>query len=194
MRLYAEEEEEKMITANMLSDACRLVLPVVAIAGLGGVSAQAEDGGRNTAPPDRQGHLAGKHAATAESLPPGTFQAKQIVRDLDRSAAFYQHVFGIVPAMRFKSVMNHRPMEEILFKFPDGGHVPLVLIKFLDDGAVSHDQTVHVFFTDDIDGLIERVVQNGGQIAEQRNDRQHRALIAFWHDLEGNLLETVQMY
>ena len=127
------------------------------------------------------------------TLPAGTFQSKQIVSDIDRSAAFYQRVFGVVPFLRFKSVMNHRPMEEILFNFPNGDHVPLVLIKFLDDGAISHDQAVHVFFTDDIDALIDRVESNGGQVTERRDDPEHKARIAFWRDPEGNLFETVQM-
>lgn len=194
--MRAEEEDGTMTISNVLKGACRAALPLAA-AGVfgGGASAQAEDGGQSrTALTDRGNQSAGDDRKTTNSLPVGTFQAKQIVRDLDRSAAFYQRVFGILPAMRFKSVMNHRPMEEILFNFADGRHVPLVLIKFLDDGAVSHDQTVHVFFTDDIDGLIERVERNGGRVTERRNDTQHRALIAFWHDPEGNLLETVQIY
>lgn len=130
----------------------------------------------------------------SNDLPPGTFQTKQIVQDLTRASDFYAKVFAIVPAMRFQSVMNHRPMEEVLFNFPNGGLVPLVLIKFLDDGAVSHEQTVNVFFTDDIDALIERVERNGGRVTERRDDVKHRARIAFWYDPEGNLLETVQMY
>lgn len=169
-----------------------LTLTAVVILGRGNLAHAKDDGSGTAAVNGQRSQPAGK--SKAATLPPGTFQAKQMVRDLDRSVAFYGRVFEIFPAMRFKSVMNHRPMEEVLFSFANGDHVPLVLIKFLDDGALSHDQTVHVFFTDDIDALVERVEQNGGRVTERRDDTQHRVRIAFWYDPEGNLLETVEMY
>lgn len=183
------------MSENIVSRPNRAVVYLAAIVGLGyGVVAYAQAGSPNgPAAKDTQNYSASGGSKIVSTLPAGTFQSKQVVRDLDRSATFYQRVFGIVPFMRFKSVMNHRPMEEILFNFPNGDHVPLVLIKFLDDGAVSHEQAVHVFFTDDIDALIDRVEQNGGQVTERRDDPEHRARIAFWRDPEGNLFETVQM-
>lgn len=185
-----------MTVSDTMRSAFRTVFAIAAIltVGCGTIAHAAQDRQDKTAAIAPRSPSASKEEGNVNTLSPGTFQAKQIVLDLNRSAAFYERVFGIVPAMRFKSVMNHRPMEEVLFKFPNGHHVPLVLIRFLDNDIVSHDQTVHVFFTDDIDSLIERVEQNGGRVTERRDDTQHRARIAFWYDPEGNLLETVQMY
>jgi predicted enzyme related to lactoylglutathione lyase len=120
-------------------------------------------------------------------------QAKLVVNDLERSAAFYQEVLGLTPIMRFQSVMDHRPMDEVLLQSSDGAPYPLVLIKFLDDAAPAHGQVVLVFFTDDIDALLGRVERLGGRIGERRDDAEHRARIAFWYDPEGNLAETVQL-
>lgn len=180
---------------GIASRVSRAMVSLVAIGALGyAVAIHAQADKRNSAPVKGANHHSESGSSKRVStLPAGTFQSKQIVSDLDRSATFYQSVFGVVPFLRFKSVMNHRSMEEILFNFPNGDHVPLVLIKFLDDGAISHDQAVHVFFTDDIDALIDRVESNGGQVTERRDDPEHKARIAFWRDPEGNLFETVQM-
>ena len=132
-------------------------------------------------------------SALANLLPPGTIQTKLVVTDLDKSAAFYSEVLGATQAVRLKSTMNRRPMDEVILKFPNGDFLPLVLIKYLDGGTATHEQVVIVFFTDDIDALIDRVERNGGRVTERRDDPKHRARIAFWYDPEGNLVETVQM-
>ena len=129
----------------------------------------------------------------AKTIGVGTIQYKLVVSDLDKSGAFYGKVLQLRQAMRFTSSMNRRPMEEILLDQPNGELVPLVLIKFLDGVASTHDQAVLVFFTDDIDAFMARVEQNGGKITERRDDPEHKARIAFWYDPEGNLAETVQM-
>lgn len=185
-----------MVIHKIMSYTGRAALSLTLVTALsyGTVTHASENVRDRAATSDAASRSAHRAENSVGTLSPGTYQAKQIVRDLDQSAGFYGRVFGIEPAMRFKSVMNHRPMEEVLFKFPNGRYVPLVLIKFLDDGAVSHDQTVHVFFTDDIDAFIERVKENGGRVTERRDDTHHRARIAFWYDPEGNLWETVQMY
>jgi predicted enzyme related to lactoylglutathione lyase len=126
-------------------------------------------------------------------LKPGTMQSKLIVSDLENSATFYSEVLGVVQAMRFQSVMNYRPMDEVMFNDAGGSSHPLVLIKFLDDEVPTHEQMVLVFFTDDIDAFIGRVERCGGRVSERRDDREHRARIAFWYDPEGNLVETVQL-
>jgi catechol 2,3-dioxygenase-like lactoylglutathione lyase family enzyme len=126
-------------------------------------------------------------------LKPGAMQAKLIVRDLDKSAAFYGEVLGLSQIMRFEDVMNYRPMDEVMFAYPGGDSHPLVLIQFLDGDAPTHEQVVFVFFTDDIDAFLGRVERCGGRLSERRDDPEHKARIAFWHDPEGNLVETVQL-
>lgn len=144
--------------------------------------------------PAPSGHEPSVAESQAEAtLPVGTIQYKLIVNDLDGAGAFYRDVLHLEQFMHFTSSMNRRPMEEILLKDRSGQLVPLVLIKFLDSSAPSHDQAVLVFFTDDIDAFVARVEQNGGKVAERRDDHEHKARIAFWYDPEGNLAETVQL-
>ena len=135
----------------------------------------------------------GEGCQAKATLPVGTIQVKLVVEDLDRAEAFYGKVLQLQQYRRFTSSMNRRPMEEILLKKPDGQLVPLVLIKFLDGIAPTHQQAVFVFFTDDIDAFMTRVEQNGGKVTERRDDAEHKARIAFWYDPEGNLSETVQL-
>lgn len=127
------------------------------------------------------------------SLPVGTIQYKLVVNNLDRAGAFYRDVLDLQEFKRFTSSMNLRPMEEILLGKPDGQLAPLVLIKFLDGSAPTHDQAVLTFFTADIDSFVARVAKNGGKVTERRDDLEHKARIAFWYDPDGNLAETVQM-
>lgn len=145
------------------------------------------------AEPTDGGTAASAQTAPARTIPAGTIQFKLVVSDLDRSGAFYRSVLQATQAMRFTSSMNRRAMEEILLARPDGELLTLVLIRFLDRRAPTHTQAVTVFFTDDIDAFVERVVRGGGKVTERRDDPEHGARIAFWYDPEGNLAETVQL-
>ena len=124
---------------------------------------------------------------------PGSMQTKLVVADLEGSAGFYADVLELTQARRFQDTMDCRPMDEVMFDDAQGQSHPLVLIKFLDGSSPSHEQSVSVFFTADIDAFVARVERGGGRITERRDHREHKARIAFWLDPEGNLAETVQL-
>lgn len=127
------------------------------------------------------------------TVTPNTMFTKLVVKDLDRCAEFYREVCELKELLRLDSVMNHRPMSEVMFQFQDGNTTPLVIMKYLDDSEPTHGQAVIVIFTDDLDAFIDRVERFGGRVDERREDFKNDARIAFWFDLEGNVVETVQM-
>ena len=118
---------------------------------------------------------------------------KLVVSDLNRMADFYRNILLLTEKLRFDSVMNHRPMSEVMFEYADGSIAPLAVIKYLDGGTPSHDQAVPVFFTDDVKAMLDRIDRHGGRVNEDREDRANDARIVFWYDPEGNVVETVQM-
>lgn len=168
-----------------------LVCWAIAVLAIGGTAATAPSvaadprGSAPAGPSDRD--------ESQRTIPAGTLQFKLVVKDLEKSGAFYRAVFQARQAMRLTSSMDRRPMEEILLERANGELLPLVLIKFLDGSSPTHTQAVIVNFTDDIDAFLQRVERGGGRLSERRDDLEHKARIAFWYDPEGNLGETVQM-
>ena len=134
-----------------------------------------------------------EEVARMRSVAPNTMFTKLVVRDLDRCADFYREVCDLREMLRLESVMNHRPMREVMFEYQDGSTAPLVIMEYLDGTEPTHGQSVTVIFTDDLDAFVERVERCGGRMDERREDSKNDCRIAFWFDPEGNLMETVQM-
>ena len=87
--------------------------------------------------------------------------SKLIVHDLERTAAFYKAVFGLVEWQRVESATNGRSIVEISFlpTYPGGGS--LTLIKFLDTSRPCHGEMIVGFTTNDIDFAQDLVAQPG---------------------------------
>ena len=120
--------------------------------------------------------------------------SKLIVHDLERTAAFYKAVFGLVEWQRVESATNGRSIVEISFlpTYPGGGS--LTLIKFLDTPRPCHGEMIVGFTTNDIQALIERVNAAGGHVTEPiRSMPEHHLRVAFIADVEGHVIEVVQM-
>lgn len=124
---------------------------------------------------------------------PDTMFTKLVVRDLDRCASFYRDVFQWRELLRLESVMDHRPMREVMFETQDGTTVPLVIMTYVDGTEPTHGQAVLVLFTADLDALVARVERSGGTLGERRADAKDQWRVAFWQDPEGNAVESVQM-
>ena len=81
---------------------------------------------------------------------------KLVVGDLEKSAAFYTEVCGLVEQARVEADVNGDPISEILFDPPYPGGPTFVLFKFLKRPAPTPGETILGFITPD-------VVQNAEQ-------------------------------
>ena len=119
---------------------------------------------------------------------------KLLVDDLDRSAAFYKSVCGLVEQMRFDSTITGRPISEITFlsTYPGGGS--LTLLKFQDAPKPTNDELILGFTTSDLDAFIKRVEAAGGKVTDPIKALPEMNLrVAFVQDVEGHLIEVVQL-
>ena len=75
---------------------------------------------------------------------------------------------------------------------PGGGS--LTLIQFLDAPNPSHGEMIVGFTTNDIQALLDRVTIAGGRVTEPiRSMPEHHLHVAFIADVEGHVIEIVQM-
>lgn len=120
--------------------------------------------------------------------------SKLLVDDLEKTAAFYESVCGLVEHQRVDATIDGRPIREITFlpTYPGGGS--LTLLKFVAATKPHNDETILGFTTSDIEAFVERVVAAGGRVSDPiRSMPEHRLRVAFVQDVEGHLIEVVQL-
>jgi predicted enzyme related to lactoylglutathione lyase len=120
--------------------------------------------------------------------------SKLLVDDLEKTAAFYKSVCGLVEQQRVDATIEGRPIREITFlpTYPGGGS--LTLLKFLAAPKPHNDEAILGFTTSDIEAFIDRVKAAGGRVADPiRSMPEHRIRVAFVEDVEGHLIEVVQL-
>ena len=130
------------------------------------------------------------------AFPAGTMFSftKLLVNDLEKTAAFYKTVAGVTEQHRVESRIGGRAISEIIFDPPYQGAASFVLLKFLDAPKPTNDEVILGFITDDVDGFVERAGANGGTIVETPVDQpQHGVRVGFVTDVEGHLIEVVQL-
>ena len=120
--------------------------------------------------------------------------SKLLVADLDKAAAFYRDVCGLVEQMRYDSAINGRPISEITFlpTYPGGGS--LTLLTFNDAPKVVRGELILGFTTNDLAAFVARVEKAGGRVTDPiRTIKEHNLRVAFVEDTEGHLIEVVQL-
>jgi predicted enzyme related to lactoylglutathione lyase len=120
---------------------------------------------------------------------------KLIVNDLGRCAAFYRDLCGLREALRLDNTMiEGRPLSEVVFHPASEGGASLVVMKFLDrKKRPASDQVILVFTTGDLDAFITRIESLGGRITQKPHIRP-RGRAAFFEDPEGNLVEVAELF
>ena len=119
---------------------------------------------------------------------------KLLVRDLDKVANFYQEVFGLTELARVDSDIAGRAISEIMFHPTAEGTATFVLLKFLDIEAPSADEVIVGFQTDDVARVVERTRAAGGAVVDPvRSMPEHGVKVAFVKDVEGHLIEVVEL-
>jgi lactoylglutathione lyase len=118
---------------------------------------------------------------------------KVVVDDLDRCAAFYRDVCGLVEYGRADATMNGRAGTEVMFAPSDGGAM-FVLVKFHGAPAPQSTDVLLGFRTDDLERFCERLAAAGGRVTQEITTvAEHGVKVAFVADVEGNVLEVLQL-
>jgi len=119
---------------------------------------------------------------------------KLVVSDLEACAAFYTSVCGLIEWQRVDSVIAGRPMSEIMFQPTSPGAGTFVLLSFHGSTATGRDEIITGFITPDIELFVARAATAGGRIVEAVKARpEHGVKVAFVEDVEGHLIEVVEL-
>ncbi len=119
---------------------------------------------------------------------------KLVVADLERAAAFYKAVCGITEQARVTSAIGGRPINEILFNPTSEGGATLVLLAFADAPKPAAGEVILGFMTKDLSAFVGRVHAAGGTIAQEiASQPEHGVKVAFVRDIEGHLIEVVEL-
>jgi len=117
---------------------------------------------------------------------------KLCVRDLARSAEFYQRALGMREAARFERA----DLREIQLQYGDGpGEASLVLMQWIParEIVVGHEHGRLGIVTPDLDALFARVRRAGGKIAEEAQElAEHKVRVGFVTDPDGYSIEVVE--
>jgi lactoylglutathione lyase len=128
------------------------------------------------------------------SAPVTTFAfTKLVVHDLERSARFYDAVFGMKELQRVQADIAGSPIDEIICGSDSGPGV--ILLRWLDGRPAVAGGVVLGFTTSGIGELFERVVAAGGLVRQmpETSAASGGYLVGFAEDPEGHLLEVVEL-
>jgi predicted enzyme related to lactoylglutathione lyase len=119
---------------------------------------------------------------------------KLLVNDLEASAAFYKAVTGVEELTRVQSNIAGREIDEIIFKATAEGAASFVLLKFVGAPKPVNDEVILGFVTPDVDAFVKRALAAGGKVTQEPYDNvEHGVRVGFVEDVEGHLIEVVQM-
>lgn len=119
---------------------------------------------------------------------------KLIVEDMDRMSAFYGAVCGFEEEARGDDQIAGRPIREAYFRSDPPGTGTFTLTKFLDATRPTVLTVILGFVATDIDVFVDHAQAAGGKLIEPVQTRpEHGVKVAFVEDIEGNLIEVVEI-
>jgi predicted enzyme related to lactoylglutathione lyase len=119
---------------------------------------------------------------------------KLVVADLERSLAFCKAVAGMEEVARVDAEIAGRKISEIMLKATSEGGAQLVLLRFDDRPRPAADEVILGFITTDLEAFVARTRAAGGAVAEEiKSMPEHGVRVAFVTDVEGHLIEVVQL-
>ena len=120
--------------------------------------------------------------------------SKLLVNDLEKCATFYKDVCGLTEMARVDAEIAGRGIKEIMFNATAPGAATFVLLKFVDTTKAFNDEVITGFVTDDLEAFVARVKKAGGKVVDDiKSMPEHGVKVAFVADVEGHLLEVVEM-
>lgn len=131
----------------------------------------------------------------APAVRPGTLGfTKLIVDDIDAMSKFYRAVCQIEEEGREDARIGGHPIREVHFRSDPPGTGNFTLTKFLDAPRRAGRAVILGFITKDLAGFVQRAVRAGGTAVDPVQTMPEYGLkVAFVRDIEGNLIEVVQM-
>ena len=119
---------------------------------------------------------------------------KLIVADLERSANFYKSVCELTELARVDAAIEGRPISEIMFNATGQGAATFVLLSYADAPDPKGGEVIIGFITNDAGAFVSRAQAAGGSIAQDIvNQPEHGVKVAFVRDVEGHLIEVVEL-
>lgn len=119
---------------------------------------------------------------------------KLIVEDLDSMSQFYASVCGFEEEGRADDQIAGRPICELYFRSTPPGTGTFTLTKFLDAPRSKSEAVILGFVASDLDRFVENAVAAGAKVIEPVQVRpEHGVKVAFVKDIEGNLIEAVEV-
>jgi len=118
---------------------------------------------------------------------------KVIVGDLERSAAYYEAVFGLRELYRFEGKIAGEPFQQVVLG-ADGAMAGLILVRFVERDAPPNGAVILGFMAPDLAALFELAVAAGGTVHAEIRDPKIPgvALVGFLADPDGHLAEVLQ--
>jgi predicted enzyme related to lactoylglutathione lyase len=118
---------------------------------------------------------------------------KVIVGDLERSAAYYEAVFGLRELYRFEGKIAGDPFQQVVLG-ADGAMAGLILVRFVERDAPPNGAVILGFMAPDLAALFELAVAAGGTVHAEIQDPKIPgvALVGFLADPDGHLAEVLQ--
>lgn len=119
---------------------------------------------------------------------------KLVVGDLEMMKSFYTNVYGLKQFDRIRADIGIDPIDEIMLgRDSSFGPGSIVLLRFTELTPPRPGAVILGFITDDLQGLLDRIVANGGRVhAAIKDIPEMKVRVAFAKDPEGNLAELVQ--
>ena len=135
-------------------------------------------------------------ATTAKTTRRGALAAAGIVvRDLERSVAFYTSVVGMQETQRFD--VPDMKLEEVIMAYPGSPTAALVLMHYTDSGEVDRSYVdiggKLVFSVDDPVALIDAARADGCEVVREPEKVPGFGLLGFVKDPDGYALEVLQL-
>lgn len=119
---------------------------------------------------------------------------KLVVADLEKACDFYKAVFGLTEHNRVNASIEGRPISEIMFNPTAPGGATFVLLAYTDTPTTALSEAITLFITADLAGLLQKVPAAGGRVVDAMRDMpEHGVKVAFVRDVEGHLIEVVEL-
>ncbi|WP_380879287.1 hypothetical protein ACFB49_21410 [Sphingomonas sp. DBB INV C78] len=119
---------------------------------------------------------------------------KLLVDDLEGVATFYKSVCELTELYRVEADLAGRPISEILFNVTGAGAATFALLKFIGAPKPTNDEVILGFVTTDVVAFVERALAAGGTLVREVHAQpEHGVKVAFVTDVEGHLIEVVEL-
>lgn len=128
----------------------------------------------------------------AKTLDADFMFTKLVVDDLEKSAKFYESVFGVVEMHRLEAVITGRKVSEVVYQSTYANGPMFILLKFHDAPKAITNELMLGFSTKDMDALLKRAEQAGGRTEQIQEDPNMGLRTAFIRDPEGHIVQISQ--